>query len=285
MFGNILTVVSSESYQEEVLKRSVFLAEKFKGNLDLIYVIEQKPVDEIDKHLDPLTFHQRNKTKKDVITGQRNIAEDIIFDYMEVLLENKEIPFKKKIKKGKFSDVVKSETSKNNYDLIVIGFEKGCMLRYRIIEESDIPIWIEIANNRQKSILAVCSNLAPNQKVPQMSRNIAETLGWDFHIIYVVDMEDAVEVDVNEKRSVKKSKQDLLSNGQTFAKEMEQNGIDVQMVQGGMQNEILKAAERLNPGVIVMGREQKKKGMLNFPIKSFKRKITRKCEYPMLFTS
>ena len=40
MFKNILIPISSEFYTKDVLKRSIFLAEKFKSIINLIYIIE-----------------------------------------------------------------------------------------------------------------------------------------------------------------------------------------------------------------------------------------------------
>ena len=42
MFENILIPISSEFYSKDILKRSVFLAEKFNSTINLVYIIEKK---------------------------------------------------------------------------------------------------------------------------------------------------------------------------------------------------------------------------------------------------
>ena len=89
-----------------------------------------------------------------------------------------------------------------------MGFEKECLLNYRLLDELNLPIWVE-SISESRSILAVCSNLAPNQKVPDISVKLSEALGWDLQMLYVVDMGDSVEVDESGERSGKKSEEDF----------------------------------------------------------------------------
>ena len=52
---------------------------------------------------------------------------------------------------------------------------------------------------------------------------------------------------------------------------------------GSLEKETTKAAEKVKPRLIIVGREQKKKGLLGFPVKNVKRKLAEKCEYSILF--
>ena len=132
-------------------------------------------------------------------------------------------------------------------------------------------------------MLAVCSNLAPNQKVPEISYNLSKILGWELHMVYVIDIQDAVEVDIMGRRSETKSEQELLTRGHQFINEMGENGIDVTLVKGSLEKETAKAAEDIGAGLVILGREQKKKGILGIPVKGVKRKIAEKCRYSILF--
>jgi hypothetical protein len=139
--------------------------------------------------------------------------------------------------------------------------------------------------NVGKSILAVCSNLSPNKKVPDMSIKLSETLGWNLHMLYVVDIEDSVQVDENCIRSEKKPERDLVFNGQNFVEEMKNRGVNIQLVKGSLQKETNKAADEINPNLVIVGREKKKKGLLGLPVKNVKRKIAEKCKYSILFVN
>ena len=165
-----------------------------------------------------------------------------------------------------------------------MSFEKECMLNYRLIDDIDIPVWIESGSDN-KSILAVCSNLAPNKKVPEISVNISKILGWDLHMLYVVDMQDAVEVDDTGARSEKKSEEELINKGKQFVEDMQKKGVKVTLVKGSLERETVKAAGDIGVKLIIVGREQKKRKILGLPTKSVKRIMAEKCRYSILFTN
>ena len=285
MFKNILVPISSEYYSKEVLERTAFLAEKFKSTINLIYIIEEKVLNQTDKLSNVYrTPHEIAETKKEIIREHKLAADNIVFDDANYFLKRKQIPLEEKIIEGEFSKVVKSETDKKDYDLILMGFEKECFLNYRLLDELDIPIWIQ-SKSEGKSILSVCSNLAPNQKVPNISIELSELLGWTLNMLYIVDNEDSVQVDKNGKRSDKKPEKALLFNGQNFVNEMKNKGINVRLITGSLEKVTLKAAEEINPSLIIVGREQKKKGILGLPIKHLKRKLAEKCKYSLLFVN
>lgn len=285
MFENILIPVSSEFYSKKILERSVFLAERFKSTINLIYIIEEKTLHQTDKISDSFrTHYNRLETSNDIIKKSRLRVDNIILNDAKFFLKNKEIPFKEKIVEGEFSNVVKRELDENNYDLVLMGFEKGCILNYRLLDEVNVPIWIE-SDGEGKSILAVCSNLAPNQKVPEFSVKLSEDLGWDLHMLYVVDMEDSVEVDETGQRSDRKSEKDLIFAGENFVEKMRDEGVDARLVKGGLEKETVKAAESIGANLVIVGREQKKKNILGFPVKNIKKKMAEKCRYSILFVN
>ena len=283
MFKNILIPISSEFYSKNVLQRAVFLAEKYKSKLNLLYIIEEKTLSQADKVIKSYrTASEIEDTKKELINFQKQTADNIIFEDANQILKNKKIPFEEKIIEGEFSEVVKKEVERNQYDLILMGFEKECLLNYRLLENINLPIWIE-GQVDSKDILAVCSNLAPNQKVPDFSVKLSKSLRWNLHMLYVVDSEDTVEVDEKGQRSDKKPERDLLFKGQQFVEEMKKKNIPVQLVKGSLERETINNAESIDAGLIIVGREQKKKGILGIPIKNFKRKIAEKCKFSILF--
>ena len=169
MFKNILIPISSEFYPKHALNFSVFLATKFKCKIDLIYIIEEKTLDQTDKLSNGFrTFYDKNDTKKDIIGKKRQTADNIIFDYAKFIYDNQKISFSKKMVRGEFSTVINNETKKKEYDLVLMGFQKGSTLNYRLFENFNVPVWVKMAGDKG-SILAVCSNLAPNKKVPDFS--------------------------------------------------------------------------------------------------------------------
>lgn len=283
MFKNVLIPISSEFYNKNVLERGFSLAEKFKSKINLIYIIEEKTLNQTDRLTNSYrTPYEIAETKKEIIREQKMAADNIIFDDAKHFFNNKKIPFDSKIYQGEFSRVIKNELKNKDYDLILMGFNKECILHYRLFDEANTPIWV-VNKNDGKSILAVCSNLAPNIKVPDISLKLSKLLNLELNMIYVIDIEDSVQVDEKIKRSDKKTEKDLMFIAQGFLQKMEEKGIKVLLLKGSFEKELIKATEKFNPRIVIIGREQKKKGFLGLPVKDLKRKIVEKCNYSILY--
>jgi nucleotide-binding universal stress UspA family protein len=155
-------------------------------------------------------------------------------------------------------------------------------LSLELFDEVTIPIWVE-SGQKTKTMLAVCSNVAPNQKVPEISVQLAKTLGWTLHMVYVVDIQDTVFVDERGKRSNKKTEAQLLVKAHHFKTRMEKKGIQVQVVKGILEKETIRVAERLGASLVILGRERKKKRAVGWFAKSLKRRLAEKCRYSILY--
>ena len=285
VFKNILVPISSEYYSNEVLERGAVLAEKFESIITLIYIIEEKTLHQAEKLSDSYRTHsERIETTKAIIREQIRAADNIVFEDAKFFLKNRDIEVAEKVVKGEFSSVIQYELSKANYDLILMGYKKECLLHYRLFKEVHIPIWIE-SKSGDHSILAVCSNLAPNQRVPDISLHLSQFFDWDLHMLYVVDIQDSVEVDKNGQRSSRKPVKDLIAKGEKFVEEMRKKGIQVDLVRGSLEKETIKAADRIGANLVIVGREQKKNSMLGLPVKSVRQKMAEKCRYSILFVN
>ena len=286
MFEKILLPISSEFYPRNAMRRGVFLAEKFGSSIKILYIIEEKTLEKADRISDIYrTQYEKEETESNMEQEYLSVADRIVFEDAKKFFDEKGIQFDGKVVKGEFSDVIKDEIERERYDLILMGFEKGCLLHYRILENSDIPIWIESAAEGREVILAVCSNLAPNQKVPEISVELSRTLGWELRMLYVVDTQDRVEVDKMGLRSGRKSEEELISAGKSFLEEMTRNGIKASMVKGVLEKETIKAAKKIGAGLVVVGREQKKTGIMGLSFKTVKKKLVEKCNYSILFVN
>lgn len=284
-FKSILIPISSEYFSKEVLRRSVKLAEKFEIKINLIYIIEEKTLNQADKRQDSLrTSHDIDQTKNAIINEQKKSADNIIFEQAKNYLIKKKINFNAKIVKGEFSKVIKKETDKNIYELVLMSFAKECVLKYRLLDELkiNVPVWIE-EGGFHNTILAVCSNLAPNQKVPMYSMKLAESLDLKLKFLYIVDIEDSVEVDKKGQRSKTTSQRDLMENANDFSEKIKEKGYPIKIVKGGTERQILKAASKINNPLIIIGRSKKRKGLFGIPIKKFKKRLVEKCDHTIIF--
>ena len=104
-------------------------------------------------------------------------------------------------------------------------------------------------------------------------------------MLYVIDKEDTTVVDEKGKRSSKKTEDDLILIGNSFLKKIENKGVRIKMIKGKIEKQTIKTAENINANLVVIGKEEKKKGMLGLPVKNVKQKIAGKCEYSILFVN
>jgi len=285
LFKKILVPISSEFYSKKVIKRGLELAEIFQSNLTIAYIMEEKTLHKTEKLLETyLPFLDKTETQKEVIKKERETADLIVFEEANKLLKNYTIYFDKKVLYGEFSDVILSEVKHHSYDLVIIGYQKACLLNYRLIDTLKIPVWIETEDTEEAPrdiLLGVCSNLAPNKKVPNISLILSKLLGWKLHILYIVDTEDTVEVDEKGSR-YSKDRDTLLLSGRNFVNKMREKGITAELIQGRFENEVIKKANEINPRLIVIGREKKQRGKLGLPIRNVKRKIVEKSKHSVL---
>ena len=282
LFKKILVPISSEFYSKKVIKRGLELAETLHSSVTIAYIMEKKTLYKTEKLLETyLPFLDKTETQKEIIKKERETADLIVFEEANRLLKNYSIHFDKKVLYGEFSDVILSEVEHHNYDLVVIGYQKACLLNYRLIDTLKIPVWIETEDTYRDIILGICSNLAPNKKVPNISIALSQILGWKLQILYIVDTEDTVEVDEKGSR-YSKDRRALILSGRRFIDKIREKGIPAELVQGSFENEVIKKANEINPGLIIIGRERKQRGKLGLPIRNARRKIVEKSKHSVL---
>jgi nucleotide-binding universal stress UspA family protein len=283
MFKNILIPISSEYYSKEALKKGANLAKHFESKVNIIYIIEEKTLNQTDKKSNIFrTQVEKKETKEIIIKSQMQTANIIIFFDANNIFKDKGIIPNFKILEGEFSNIIKNEMESNDYDLVLMGYEKWCLLKYRILDDINIPLWI-IGTPGDKTLLAICSNLTPNEKIIQTSAELSKLFNWDLQLIYIIDTRDNLLFDENTKRFVRMSIKDLIEKGQTLVEDMKKDGIDAKMVKGGFDEETVQAAKSINANLIVIGQERKKTDLLGFTIKGANRKIVEKCGCSILF--
>ena len=95
MFKNILIPISSEYYKKDVFRTGAFLASKFDSSIDLVYIIEEKTLNQTDKFSNAYRTPQEIvKTKKEIVRKYIQSADKIIFDEAKHYFKNKQIRLK-----------------------------------------------------------------------------------------------------------------------------------------------------------------------------------------------
>lgn len=273
MFQRILVPISSEFFPPAVFQTAAMLAQATKGTVSSVFVIEERIAAEVERFSDTyLSDYDRRETERELRREHLCQAEQVVFEDATAFFQKRGIGFTTKCQEGEFLEVVKAQVTSGSYDLVVVGFEKEYSFEYRLLSEVPIPLWVEKGNPKQ-SILGICSNLAPNVQVPLMSLRLAALLGWPLHMVYIIDTEDTAVVDEKAIRKERRSLAELQARADEFVRLMKTQGVDVKVAHGCFEREALRVAGRVEPGVMIIGREQKQRGRLGLPVRESKKKV------------
>ena len=283
MFENILIAISSEFYSKELLEQGAMLTKKFQSKVTIIYIIEQKTLFQTENRSDTFrTRVEKDETKNIIIKSQMQTADTIVFFDAKSIFKNIGVVPEFKIQEGEFSATILNELKLKQFDVVLMGYEKVCMLKYRILDDINIPLWVNGKTDGQ-TVLAICSNLTPNQKIPEISQKLAHFFNWGLQVLYIVDIEENITYDEATKRFIKKPVKELLADGQHIVDTLQQKGITATMMTGSLEEKTIRSAKQFNAGLIVIGQEHKRYDKLGFSMKTINHKIVEKCKYSLLF--
>ena len=272
VFKRLLLPISSEFFSENVAERAEKFVELFGSKVYAVYIIEEKTLRKVDEIAEPfLTEKQRKEMEKNIIEKNKGVA-NIIFEKIAEYIPD----FEREIIVGEFSDVIMKKAKKHNATCVMMGFEKECFLRYRLLENIKIPVWVEIGKG--ENVLGVCSNLAPNVRVPKFTLKFAEKFGKKAYFIYVIDTEEKIEVD---EKGVKREKtmEELRQAAEKFAAKYKKYA-DVKIAVGSIEGEVAKYADEVNADVVIIGREMKKRKIFS---REIKKEMIEKIKHSLLF--
>ena len=275
LFKRLLVPISSEFSFEQIIIRAGALAKVFKSAVMVVYIIETKTIKNMGEVAESmLTEQQLKKMENDIISSATDIAKKIIFEQVKPVLPDCEVA----VSVGEFSEEVCRIAEKWHATCVVTRYERYCTLRYRLLEDLNIPLWVEQQLGKNPIVLGVCSNLAPNKRVPDLTIDLATTFKATPHLLYIIDIEEPVEVDEQGEKH-QSTTASLTEYGQAFLRsyrDIAQGHFSV----GVLEDDIIRYTTRLNPDVVIIGREMKRK---KFLCREIKRDIVVRMEHSVLF--
>jgi len=134
----------------------------------------------------------------------------------------------------------------------------------------------------KKTILAVCTNRAPNKKVPEIAVHLAKTFGGSLYLLYVVTSSEtgpAFYPHAPKEEDVAEASRFLESFERKYGAEVKL--FKKEMVVGNLVKTVLKKCKTLNPFLVVIGRVAESEIMLNLKI-GVKQNLARKVTHNLL---
>ena len=274
IFKKILIPISSEFFSDSIVMRVGELIKKFNSNVTVLYIIELKTLRKME-HISEafLTNTQRNDMQENIITENKILAEKIIFERVKPVITN----FEKNIVVGEFSEAVQKASADYGATCVTTTYEKDSLLKYKLFEQMTIPVWIEMKKGGER-VLGICSNLSPNERVPDMTINLANSFGYKPHILYILDTKEHVEVDANGKKTASHHKE-LITKASAFLKKYESQA-EIHFISGSFVEEIVRNTHQINPDIVIIGREMKRRNIFS---RDVKKNIVSKLHHSLLF--
>jgi len=244
MFKNILVPISSDYFPEMAIRRSRTLAEKFKGKIHFLYVVEKKTVEQMEKtgtHV--LTPKLISELENDIYHTQIRDISRTVLDQTKTLMGPMNSRSDYLVRKGEFSKEIEgylkeNSESFNHITCVILEYKKHSNLKYRIFENCSVPIWLERGGNIKK-VFAATTSISRNKLVPSYAKKIA--------------------VSFNAALSLKHFSVREEGEGS--------NNIKLQKDWKGVSNvekEIVRSAEEYNADLLIIGRTCKACGFFGF---------------------
>lgn len=191
LFERILLPLPSEYFPEVAVKRSIQLASRFNSDLILEYIFEEQVIDKVnDVSSGAVSYRSLRKMTKEMKKVELGDESEVIFDRVRKLVDPERIKIQKLAHSGIHTDEILCAIREQNIDLMITEFHKESLLKYRILYNCPVPIWIEHSGKDLNKIYGILTNLSPNKLVPKMAFNLSKKFNLPLKFFYVLDSSD-----------------------------------------------------------------------------------------------
>jgi hypothetical protein len=188
MFERVLLSIPMEQFPELAIKRAKDLSERMGSSIFISYVIEDNVFDKVSqqsKHV-ITDIDQKRWEKKMIRSHQRRAEEVVMLEVKETLGDSVEGLY---VKKGNYYHSLKRTIQEIEANLLILEYRYFDLMKYRIMDRSPIPVWIERNKGPIEKIGLFCTNLAPNRKSPNTARKLARKFDAELDTFYIEDPE------------------------------------------------------------------------------------------------
>ena len=145
MFKRILVPISSEqTVPSSALRRACELSLTFQSEVYVLYVIEQRrlqQLDEISEHI--LTYQHLDKLKKNIKEARIRDTKGQTFESIDRCCAEQCVESKNMVTIGRYSNEILKAVAKHDIELIVLEFIRSFLINFEIFEKSPVPVWVE----------------------------------------------------------------------------------------------------------------------------------------------
>jgi len=188
MLKRIVLSVPQEQFPELAIRRGKDLAERLDSKIFMSYIIEDSVFDEVaEKAGHVMTERDKDRFERKMIRSHEKVARKVILKTAARMLG--EEPDEFSVRKGAFTDTLLEMIVENDADTLLMEYESYNLVKYRIMDRSPVPVWIERHDGPIRKIGLFCTNLSPNSKSPRMAKKLKKAFNASVKAYYVHDPE------------------------------------------------------------------------------------------------
>ncbi len=194
MFKRIVVSLPMEQFPDLALSRARDISRALGSEVAVSYIIEDNVFDKVQEmstHV--LTDKEHEIWERKMIRTHEKMAKDVLKKEAQKILGD--IPVQLIIRKGSYSDTVSNTVEREEADLLIMEYRSYDLLKYRIMDRSPVPVWIERNGGPIKNIGLFCTNLGPNIKSPRAAKVLQRTFNSRLEPYFIMDPEGRLDKD------------------------------------------------------------------------------------------
>lgn len=142
MFKRLLVPVTKEGLPEMALKRSAELSASVGSKVIISYFIDDTLYEGVgDQVMHVLTEHDKEMFQRNMVRTQEQVAKRIIKNNVITILGSRPEEFV--IRKGPIPETILGAVDEFGADALMIEYGSYDLLKYRVMDRSTVPVWIE----------------------------------------------------------------------------------------------------------------------------------------------
>jgi len=188
MLKRIMISVPQEQFPELAIRRGKDLSKRLDSKIFMSYIIEDTVFDEVAsqaRHV--FTERENEKFQRKMVRSHEKVARKVILKAASKILG--EEPDEFSVARGKFTDILLKEIEENDADTLLMEYESYNLVKFRIMDRSPVPVWIERHEGPIKKIGLFCTNLSPNSKSPKIAKKLKKAFNAKLEAFFINDPE------------------------------------------------------------------------------------------------
>jgi len=184
----VLIPIPQEQFPELALKRGGNLSHRLGTDMIVTYVIEDDVFDRtFEQAMHVLSDQDKESFRTSMARSHEAKARKVVLKEVKRIVGEASCHFR--VEQGAFEEVVLNAIREHMADMVMMEYDSYSIIKYKIMDRSPVPVWIERAGGPIKKIGLFCSNLSPNRRSPEFAISLKKAFNAKLDSFYITDPE------------------------------------------------------------------------------------------------